>query len=44
MVSDRLASMQTFPIVGTVYPGAWFARMVKGKELFVAKTRAQLGY
>lgn len=34
----------TVPLFGTVTMGGWFARMVKGKGLFVAQTRASLGY
>ena len=34
----------TLPVVGPVVLGGWFARMAKGKELFVAKARAGMGY
>lgn len=32
------------PVVGPIVLGGWFARMFKGKELFVAKARTDLGY
>lgn len=36
--------MLTMPVVGQVTMGAWFSKTVKGKDLFVSKTRTAMGY